>query len=186
MTTRRRGEALETAILAAAWEELKVRRWSEFQIQHVAARAQTSKSVIYRRWPHRIDLAVAAVNARAVVELSENRWSGELRHDLIEMLEGACELLMGPFGSVFRGMVAEAESDSSPLAPGWHLAAANGLVTWLVEESGTPADGISESALTVGIALVCYRYMATNDRPDPAEIEEIVDTCWLPVLVGGT
>lgn len=58
--TRRRGAALEGALLEAAWEELLSGGYSAFTIEGVALRARTSRPVIARRWSSRGDLAVAA------------------------------------------------------------------------------------------------------------------------------
>jgi AcrR family transcriptional regulator len=47
--TRRRGAELEQAILDAAWEQLIAEGYEHFTIDTVAARARTSKPVLYRR-----------------------------------------------------------------------------------------------------------------------------------------
>ena len=46
---RRRGIALEEALLDAAWAELTERGYDGFTIDAVAARAGTSRAVLYRR-----------------------------------------------------------------------------------------------------------------------------------------
>jgi AcrR family transcriptional regulator len=48
---RRRGAALEDAIVEAAYDELSVVGYSSFTVEGVAARAKTGKASIYRRWP---------------------------------------------------------------------------------------------------------------------------------------
>jgi len=58
---RRRGAALEAAILDAAWRELEEHGYSAFTIEAVARRAGTSRPVLYRRWPTRVELAFAAM-----------------------------------------------------------------------------------------------------------------------------
>jgi len=58
---RRRGEALEDAILDAAWAELAEAGYSNFTFDAVAKRATTSRPVLYRRWPTRASLASAAI-----------------------------------------------------------------------------------------------------------------------------
>src|SRR5580704_17603611 len=60
-TTRRRGEALETALLDAAWEELQAVGYAGLTTEAVADRAGTSRAVIYRRWPKRAELVIAAL-----------------------------------------------------------------------------------------------------------------------------
>ena len=58
--TRRRGAELEQAILDAAWAELCEVGYTALTIEAVAKRAGTSKPVIYRRWPSRAHLVIAA------------------------------------------------------------------------------------------------------------------------------
>jgi AcrR family transcriptional regulator len=61
VATRRRGAALETAILDAAWAELEECGYSTFTFEAVARRAETSRPVLYRRWPTRVEMAIAAM-----------------------------------------------------------------------------------------------------------------------------
>lgn len=58
--TRRRGAELEQAILQAAAEELAQVGYQNLTMDGVAARAGTAKNAIYRRWPNRAALCVAA------------------------------------------------------------------------------------------------------------------------------
>ena len=58
--TRRRGEALESALLDAAWDELQAAGYAGLTFEAVADRAGTSRAVLYRRWRNRADLVVAA------------------------------------------------------------------------------------------------------------------------------
>ncbi|MBW3087849.1 TetR/AcrR family transcriptional regulator [Bifidobacterium sp. 82T24] len=84
--TRRRGKVLEEAILEAAWEQLSMCGAEEFTFDNVAARAHTSKPVLYRRWPNRTELFVAAMRrhrGRAVIERPN---TGSLRGDVISIL----------------------------------------------------------------------------------------------------
>lgn len=89
--TRRRGDALETAILDAAWEELAAVGYARLSMEGVAARAGTSKAVLYRRWPSRAELVLAAFR-RAVVPLADDPPdTGDLRADLLALLRSARE-----------------------------------------------------------------------------------------------
>ncbi len=60
-TSRRRGAALENAILDAAWAELIEHGYADMTLEAVARRAGTSRPVLHRRWPSRIKLATAAL-----------------------------------------------------------------------------------------------------------------------------
>jgi AcrR family transcriptional regulator len=87
--TRRRGAALEEALLEAAWQELIAVGYARFTIEGVAARAGTSRPVIYRRWPDRSELAVAAVRHFGRTEPVPTPDTGSVRDDLITLLRDA-------------------------------------------------------------------------------------------------
>ncbi|KPM53428.1 hypothetical protein ACG83_22230 [Frankia sp. R43] len=84
--TRRRGDTLEQAILDAAWEELAAVGSAELTVAAVAARAGTSKAVLYRRWPTRTDLLAAAISRRVVDLAGPPPDTGSLRGDVIAVL----------------------------------------------------------------------------------------------------
>lgn len=83
---RRRGQELEDALLAAAWEQLTEGGYSAFTIEAVAERAQTSRPVIYRRWPDRNALVLAALRFGIVRDRVDAPDTGTLRGDLVETL----------------------------------------------------------------------------------------------------
>lgn len=86
---RRRGDALETALLDAAWDELSEKGYDRFTIESVAARAHTSRAVVYRRWPGKAELVRAAV-VRAGIRLPATiPDTGSLRGDVIALLRQA-------------------------------------------------------------------------------------------------
>ncbi|TAM87000.1 MAG: TetR/AcrR family transcriptional regulator, partial [Jatrophihabitans sp.] len=60
---RRRGAALEDAILDAAYAELSEVGYTAFTVEGVAARARTGKASIYRRWPSKSGLVLDALCA---------------------------------------------------------------------------------------------------------------------------
>jgi AcrR family transcriptional regulator len=62
--TRRRGAALEQAILRAAADELTESGYAALTMDRVARRAGTNKNAIYRRWPSRQQLVLGALAQR--------------------------------------------------------------------------------------------------------------------------
>jgi AcrR family transcriptional regulator len=84
--TRRRGAELEQAILDAAWEQLIAEGYEHFTIDTVAARAGTSKPVLYRRWKTREDLLRATVRHRGAADPLAIPDTGTLRGDLLALL----------------------------------------------------------------------------------------------------
>jgi AcrR family transcriptional regulator len=83
---RRRGADLEEAILDAAWEQLTAEGYGRFTIDTVAARARTSKPVLYRRWKTSDDLLRAAIRRRGAVTEVPNPDTGTLRGDMLALL----------------------------------------------------------------------------------------------------
>src|SRR5262245_16865765 len=87
--TRRRGAELEEALLEAAWQELVAVGYARFTIEGVAARAGTSRPVLYRRWPDRSERAVAAVRHFGRSEPIPMPDTGSVRDDLVTLLRDA-------------------------------------------------------------------------------------------------
>jgi AcrR family transcriptional regulator len=108
--SRRRGEALERAILDAVLEELIEVGYARFTIDGVARRARTSTPVLYRRWPGRAELILAAVGCQAspTDQLSD---SGDLRIDLLAHLRRVARRFEGVLGEAIRGLLVETVRD---------------------------------------------------------------------------
>ncbi|MFJ6392851.1 TetR/AcrR family transcriptional regulator [Streptomyces sp. NPDC091972] len=84
--TRRRGAALEAAILSAAWDVLVTDGYENVTMDAVAARAGTSKPVLYRRWSSRAELLLAAILDKVPTSSNPDEDHGDLRSDLIALL----------------------------------------------------------------------------------------------------
>jgi AcrR family transcriptional regulator len=84
--SRRRGAALEEAILDAAWDVLETDGWNGFTFAGVAERAHSSKPVLYRRWRSREELLRATLRRRGEITPGEIPDTGSLRGDVIAKL----------------------------------------------------------------------------------------------------
>jgi AcrR family transcriptional regulator len=82
---RPRSARADAAILEAAIDAFVDRGWDALTIEGVAARAGVSKSTIYRRYPCRVDLLLAAAR-RLAQERDAVPDTGTLRTDLVEMV----------------------------------------------------------------------------------------------------
>src|ERR1700733_15724683 len=85
---RRRGEELEAALLAAAWDELVLAGFGRLTMESVAARAKTGVAVLYRRWPRKDDLVLDAIQHYGVTHPVDLPDTGSLRGDMIGLLSG--------------------------------------------------------------------------------------------------
>lgn len=86
---RRRGAALEHALLDAAWQEIVERGYDALTIEGVAERAGTSRAVLYRRWPTKPQLVHAALLHAILQGRREPPDTGSLRGDLSELMRRA-------------------------------------------------------------------------------------------------
>src|SRR6187399_1252637 len=92
---RRRGPALQEAILDAARAELAEVGYANLTMERVAARAKASKASVYSRWPSRIEL-VMDVFYDLMPDPAAPPDTGTLRGDLLATLRQTAELLSGP------------------------------------------------------------------------------------------
>jgi AcrR family transcriptional regulator len=185
---RRRGAALEAALLDAAWAELVERGYGAFTLEGVAQRAGTSRPVIARRWAGKAEL----VRAAAVHVLWRDRLdvpdTGNLRDDTIGLLRGANEkrvdataLLSAHLGDYFR------ETGSNPAE--FRDEAIGGRATSVdtIVDRAVARGEVSEERLTPrrrSLAFDLYRnevLMRLRRVPDEV-IVEIVDDIYLPLL----
>jgi AcrR family transcriptional regulator len=182
--TRRRGRALEQAILDAAWQELRERGWAGFTIDGVAARSGAAKSVIYRRWHGRVDLALHLLQ-RSSESLEESfESSGTLRDDLLSFLRGMAQFLRSPFGDAVRGVTAEGDPRRQPSLFGDTAIVA--LVAEIADRAvarGELAATPPALALNLGHGLVMSEFLHTHAPPSDPGLAQFVDTIWLPALV---
>lgn len=87
---RRRGEDLENALLDAAWQEFKSVGFYDLTIDAVAQRAGTSRAVLYRRWPGKLEMVAAATRYAILRDRGPKPEPvGDLREDLLNLLRWA-------------------------------------------------------------------------------------------------
>ena len=189
--TRRRGAALEHAILDAAWQLLLENGYNGFTFDAIAERAQTSKPVLYRRWPARTDLLRATVRRHGETTVQPVPDTGSLRGDVLELLRtrssqrmSVVALMSVQLGSYF------AESGTSPADLRLELVAGRGggrgmIMRELVDRAVTRGEcrpGLPDRTVTLPFDLFRHELIMTL-QPVPDEvILEIVDTIFLPLV----
>jgi AcrR family transcriptional regulator len=117
VSRRKRGEELEQAILQATVEALATCSYAELSIESVAARAQTGKASIYRRWPTKQDLVTETLVglcsgplAFATDAVTDDDIS--TRDALLQVLIRVAALMTGPVAPAMRAIWSEAMRDS--------------------------------------------------------------------------
>jgi AcrR family transcriptional regulator len=188
--SRRRGAELEQAILEAAWAELSKVGYVRFTIEAVAARAGTSKPVIYRRWGSRAELVLAAWASRVPVEPGTPD-TGSLRSDLLTLFNRIArratqmmsEVIAGVAGEAFRHPEVHAlfrrQLEVSPLYD-----AIQTIVKRAVERGELPPVTVPVRALRLPVVMVRGEAMVAGGSVPAETITELVDDVYLPLLRG--
>jgi AcrR family transcriptional regulator len=181
---------LEQAILRAAADVLTEAGYGGLTMDRVARRAGTNKNAIYRRWPSRAALAIAAYRHLVVVE-PELPDTGELRGDVLELLRGANRHWSSPLGDVLRSVLAGVGDDPELLAQLQDRAADAGSAVWLtilgraVARGEAPPEALHPRVATVAVVLLRNEFVTrgVTSVPDPVLVE-IVDQVYLPLVRG--
>jgi AcrR family transcriptional regulator len=187
--TRRRGAALERAILQAAADELIENGYPNLTMDRVAARAGTSKNVIYRRWPSRAALSVAAYRHLLPTDPEETPDTGHLRSDALALLNRANDRMSSPVGKVLRELLSGVKDDPERVREIREQLQGAGLAPWLTVLSRAVARGeIGADALTPRVATVAtdllrngYWLSGLTALPHSVLVE-IVDQVFLPLV----
>ena len=106
--TRRRGRALEDALLTAAWEEVTSVGYARFTMEGAAARAGAARSVLYRRWPTRAALVRAAMRHHLGSLDDGAPDTGDLRQDVLCVLRRLRDNLREIGPDIAHGLMSEA------------------------------------------------------------------------------
>jgi AcrR family transcriptional regulator len=191
MSSRRRGPELERAILRAAAEELRESGYAGMTMDRVASRAGTNKNAIYRRWPHRAALGVAAYR-HLTDTVMPNPDTGTLRGDALEMLRRANETWSSPHGAVLRALLAAAADDPELLALMRERSGADTMDrAWLTMLERATARGEAAPAAahtrvaSTPMMLLRAEYAMRGIPSVPDEVlVEIVDEVFLPLVKG--
>lgn len=185
---RRRGSALEVAILEAAWAELAEHGYDEFTFEGVATRAETSRAVLYRRWSGKPELTQAALKhilTQYPIALPD---TGSLRGDVIDVLTRANDqrahlatILVASLGQYYRTTGSSISDLRDTLMIG------RGSAMEPIIERAIARGEIDPAKLTPRIArlpidLFRHEVLMTLTAVAPETIVEIVDTIFLPLV----
>ena len=108
---RPRDPETDERITAAAAELLLLRGFDRTTVDDVAARAGVGKATVYRRWPSKEDLAVAAMESLYSTEMPEPD-TGSIRTDLAQSYASVLAFVNTPDGEAFlRTSIAESVRD---------------------------------------------------------------------------
>jgi len=186
--TRRRGAALEDALLTAAWEVLTTDGYGGFTMEAVAGRARTSTPVLYRRWPDRRELALAAIRHQSDRDPVLTPDTGSLRGDLVAYLRDASSK-RAAVAAVLSLRMAEFfdETRWTPQQVREQMLRGRVSVTDEIFDRAVARGEADPARLTARVKAVGFdllrNELVLTQRPVPRKvIEEIVDDIVLPLV----
>ncbi|MEV4362783.1 TetR/AcrR family transcriptional regulator [Nonomuraea sp. NPDC049625] len=185
--SRRRGSELEGAILDAAWDVLIEHGYHGFTYEAVAARAGTSRPVLYRRWPQRDDLLLATLTRFwqpiAVPD------TGSLRDDAIGFLRNAnadraptITFMSVQLADYFRDAGTSFGELRRTLLPPGQATAFETIVAHAVGRGELPDVPRPSRVVNLPFDLLRHDLLTTMRAVPDESIVEIVDEVWLPLL----
>jgi AcrR family transcriptional regulator len=187
--TRRRGEALEAALLDAAWDELRATGYAGLTFEAVADRAGTSRAVLYRRWRSRPELVIAAMRRHRPMLSGEIPDTGSLRGDVLAVLrrmaarlgDVGAETVYGLLGDIFADQEPSAEIQDQVL----HIGA--GVMKTILKRAadrGEVSGDVSSRVATLPTDLFRLELFHARTPPSDQVLTEIVDVVFLPLVLG--
>jgi AcrR family transcriptional regulator len=184
--TRRRGEALEHAIYAAALAELDEVGYGGLTMEGVAGRARTGKAALYRRWPSKRELVLHALR-HALPDPPEIAPDRSTRENLLAALSVMSEALAGKtsfpglavLGEILREPELRQAFVDTVVAP--RLQVIESILrqgAQRAETNPTPDPLIVQ----IGPATVLHSFVMAGRAPTQDELAHIVDTALMPLL----
>jgi len=178
---RRRGAELESSILEAVWAELTEAGYARLTMEGVAARARTGKQVLYRRWPNRLELVLAAVRSRTGSIVDRVPDTGSLREDALALLRNMARRQLDLGTEVIRGLLLEvADLDPNSLTRMSELW--NSVVERAAKRGEIGGAPVPEQVIGVLSELLRYRLVVSEEQVTEETLEGLVDDVFLPLV----
>ncbi|WP_375492323.1 TetR/AcrR family transcriptional regulator [uncultured Jatrophihabitans sp.] len=192
---RRRGAALERAILAAAFAEVSHVGYAAFSVESVAARARTGKASIYRRWPTKAELVLDALDAELPsprdiglgpdCHIDESVTTEQALHRIGETI---VRVLSSPAGAAMRAVKLEAVDDlklADLIDQRFHeprRAALLGILERGIARGEVRPDAATPVVADVLPAMLVHRMLLTNEPISADEVHNAISLVMIPLV----
>lgn len=190
MGTRRRGQKLTDALLEAAWGELAERGYAAATYERIAERAGTSRPVVYRRWPTKAELALAAIRHQGARDPVDEPDTGSLRGDLLALLGDVNRRrspIMAVLGASAGEFLRETGLSPSQVREYWlgdRATVINRVIARAVDRGEVPPERVTPRTSRLAGDLLRHEVLMRLHPASAQVIREIVDEVLLPVLTG--
>ncbi|RSD17089.1 TetR/AcrR family transcriptional regulator [Amycolatopsis eburnea] len=187
---RRHGKQLEAELLAAGWDELVETGYARLTMESIAVRAHTSEAVLYRRWAHKDEVVLAAIEHYGATHPVAAPDTGTLRGDLIAGLTALGETRATFFAiaaaTAFSGLLASTGLTPAQVRTKMMGEAANPrerpLYRRAHDRGEIDLERLPTALLEMPFDLVRHDLLMELKAPSPTRIRAIVDELFLPLL----
>jgi AcrR family transcriptional regulator len=171
-------DAIVRAVLEATLRQLGDRGFAGVSVDEVAKAAAVNKTSVYRRWPSRCALVLAALQTLRDHEPPPPQ-TGSLRENLISMLSAKVALVSTPRGrKILRAMIAFEDEEVARVARALRKQRYRVPIA-VIERAilrGELSPGTDPSLLAeVLLAPIYYRIILLNQPVSDRYIERVVD-----------
>ena len=179
----------ETELLAITLELLQEHGYDRLTVEAVASKAKASKATMYRRWPSKADLVLAAF-----IEGTRNSavapHTGSLRGDLLAIGRSTCEqarVHRRTMRAVLNEMshspeLEEAMQEKFVLQ---RKLVIDGVLAAAVERGEIDAAAVNEEIFDLLPGYLVFRSLISDRPPTDATVQTLVDDVLLPSLTSG-
>lgn len=190
---RRRGAALEDAILDAAYAELTEVGYTQFTVEAVAARARTGKASIYRRWPTKQALVLDSLAERLPTPeqcgLGSVQYHDMTTADALRQVAGAItRVLHSPAGDVMRSIKCESAADpelARAIDERFHAPRRAAMLELLqrgVDRGEVRPAAVSPLIADVMPAVLTHRVILQREPVTESDIIDIIEQIIIPLV----
>jgi len=182
--------AREAELLAVTLEQLRLHGYDRLTVDAVAAAARASKATMYRRWPSKADLVLAAF-IEGTRGSSVPPRTGSLRTDLLEIGRSVCEhsrdhtpTMRAVLNEVSRNpRLGEALQEKFIMQ---RKLVIDGVLAEAVQRGEIDASVINEEIFDLLPGYLVFRALVADRPPTEETVRILVDTVLLPSLTNKT
>jgi AcrR family transcriptional regulator len=178
--------AREAELLAVTLELLQEHGYDRLTLDAVATTARASKATLYRRWPTKAELVLAAF-VEGTRQIAVDPDTGTLRGDLLRLGESICAHV-STHASTIRAVLMEVSrsAELEAMMQEQFLDQRKALMTHVlaqaVDRGEIEASAITEDLWDVLPGYLIYRSVLTGRAPSHRTIQDLVDNLLIPSL----
>jgi AcrR family transcriptional regulator len=176
----------EAELLAVALQQLQEHGYDRLTVDAVATTARASKATLYRRWPTKAELVLAAfVEGTRQIAVAPD--TGTLRGDLLQMGESICAHACA-HASTIRAVLVEISRSAELNATmqqqffSERKALMEHVLAQAVERGEIDASAITEDLWDLLPGYLIFRSILTGRSPCHRTVQDLVDNVILPGL----